>query len=467
MTEFSKCFDKIVKCRGLRCVQVAEECNMDTSVIFRWQTGKVLPGSWERLEAVIERLRFTSYEVSRLKNAYRREVLGANRSRRFDEVVETIQILGETQRKRGVNVQKELSSVYEIHFRNPSNMECEFLEMESKAEVWQCIQNLLEIMSVQKDGRLCLRLQGFSEILLMQLKQFGSKMTGGRLEILVCDSDKAEDIKLEKLKRMKEMTDLLAQGSCGNIFCCNLWDTEELQGNWIMSKDFFMQFSDDMSQGMLTRNAEWIVFFQESFDRVTKGRFCNRKKLSWAEYIEREQEELCEKESMIGYMPSVGNILAEMEEFFGKGLDDVETKRQLLSCFTREGLLEFLEGGDMEMESHPWYRSLDMRQRRELLEHAVSLAEQVGSVRYIMLKEDVLDLRGICVRLRYGGEESLRMDVCPGRDGIEEIETSDTDIIRGYENFFESLPESGLAYGEKETRKIMREMLKAYGDDGA
>lgn len=461
MTEFSKCFDQIMKRRGLRCVQVAEECNMDISVIFRWRTGKVLPGSWERLEAVIEKLQLTSYEVSSLKNAYRREVLGADRNRRFDEVVDTVHILGETQGKRSINAQRELSSVYEIHFRNISDIGSEFLEMRGETEVWQCIQNLLEIMSAQKDGRLCLRLQEFSEILLMQLKQFSSKMSGRRLELLICDSDKTEDIRLEKLKRMKEMTGLLVRGNCGKVFCRNLWDTEELQGNWIMAEDFFMQFPGDMSRGMLTRNKEWLAFFQESFDRIAGGGgFLYRKKLSWAEYIERERAETYKKTAILGYMPSVGSVWAERESFVN-GLEGVLPERQLLSCFTREGLLEFLERGYMEVDY--LHRPPDMRQRCKLLECAVSLAEREGPVRYIMLKEGVMDMRGICVRLKHGEKESLRMDICPGRDGIEEIETDDADIIRGYESFFECLPKSGLAYGEKETLGIMRDMLKKYG----
>ena len=45
MSEFSKYLDYLIKCRDLKLVQVAEICKVDTSTIFRWANGKVLPKS--------------------------------------------------------------------------------------------------------------------------------------------------------------------------------------------------------------------------------------------------------------------------------------------------------------------------------------------------------------------------------------------------------------------------------------
>ncbi len=80
MSEFSKYFNYLIKCRNLKHVQVAEMCKIDTSIIFRWANGKVLPKSWGRLEPIVRRLRLTPDEVSALCNAYRREVLGESQS---------------------------------------------------------------------------------------------------------------------------------------------------------------------------------------------------------------------------------------------------------------------------------------------------------------------------------------------------------------------------------------------------
>lgn len=104
---------------------------------------------------------------------------------------------------------KDLSEAYTIHREITSQRNC--LKLNDKMDVWQCIQNVLEIISLQNHPVLYLKLHSISELLLMQFKQFCSRQDETRLEVFICGNSTVGDLKSMKLKRLKEMLDLLVQ----------------------------------------------------------------------------------------------------------------------------------------------------------------------------------------------------------------------------------------------------------------
>lgn len=508
MTEFSKYFSQVVKRRGLKCVQAAEICDIDTSVMFRWLNGRVLPKSWERLEQAAEKLRLSPHEMDELKKVYRKETLGEEQSRSFDEILEIIQSLGEA-KKNNNNRAVQTLFAYEIHLRDIADRG-EFLKLQNKTEVWLSIQHVLAAMSVQRNEKLYIKLSELPEILLMQLKQLCTRISDGRLEILLSGSS-TEDVKQYKLRRMREMVALLLSGSQHNISCYSLWNAQEsLKQNWMVLDDIFLQFSEDMSQGMMARDAEWAAFFRESFEEM-KDRCWSmeRKEICWqiakhkkerkvnnsleggkdsfVEYLkEREssftkslKEENSDNSKRIAFLQYIpyksiamaqriismnhsGDLEQETwaDHLAGDGLYENDNDVQYISCFTKEGLAKYLQKGEGADFPENFICSLNRRQRYEAVRQIISLAEQKKAIHYIMFRKNTLDMRGICVKWDSEANITLCLGICPEGSKWEEIIISDADIRQEFGRFFACLPQSGLAYGEEDTLKIMKEMVE-------
>lgn len=473
MTEFSKYFSQVVKCRGLKCVQAAEICGIDTSVMSRWLNGKIIPKNWERLEQAAERLRLTPFETARLKRAYRTQLLGVEQSRNFDEIMEIIQSLEEAQ-KRQCQHTLQMPFAYEIQFQ-PAADKGEFLNMENKTDVCRCIQNVLTVLSSRKNGSgLYMKLYNVPETLSLQIKQFCSRIKDGRIEILVSGGSRTEEIKQQKLKRLREMTDLLLAGNRNRISCYSMWNVQEsFQQNWMILDDFFLQFSEDMSQGMMTRDGEWTAFFKERFKEMKRRcQLLERSESSMAGFLEEKaagQKEM----AVLEYIPYKSIAVAE-RILCNRNYPGVPEKNvwadvsicnglgemQYLSCFTREGLTEYLQKGEGSGFPGSFTCSWRRRKRYQVLRMMIFLWEQKTAFHYIMLKKDAPNMRGICVKWDSKSGVSLCLGVCPGKGKWEEIKISDTDIRQEFGKFFQCLPESGLAYGEEETLEIMKGLLE-------
>lgn len=462
MTEFSTYLSQVVNRRGLKCVQAAEICEIDTSVMFRWLNGRVLPKSWERLQQAAQKLRLSPHEMAGLKKAYRKEVLGEEQSRSFDVILELIQSLGEAKSENS-NQTVNMPFVCEIHLRPIADGE-KFLKLSNKTAVWLCIENVLAAMPISPMGKLLIKLNDLPEIFLMQLKQLCSRMSAGKLELLIIGSS-IEDTAQYKLIRLKELVALLLAGSKNKISCYSLWNVpESVKQNWMLLDDIFLQFSEDMSQGMMTKDAEWADFFRENFEEMKdRCRPLERKETGFFEFLNGKKPDNPERIVFLQYMP-YGSIAAAQrilkEDDFYKNPKEV----QYISCFTKEGLAEYLQTGDEAGLPDSSICSLDRRQRYQALGQMISLAEQETAVHYIMFKENTLDLRGICVKCDSIKSVSLCLEICPEESKWEEIAINDADIRQEFERFFECLPESGLAYGEEETLKVMKEMVQGYCD---
>lgn len=475
MTEFSKYLSRVVKRRGLKCVQAAEICGIDTSVMFRWLNGRVLPTSWDRLEQAAKKLRLSPDEMDGLKKAYRKEVLGEEQSKSFDEILKMIQSLGEEKKNNG-DCAKQIFFAYETHLQHITGGK-DFLKLDNKTDVWMCIQNVLAAASAQRNGRLFVKLNHLPEMLFLQLKQFCSRMPDGKFEILISGSS-IEDVKQNKIKWLGRMAALLLLGSENKISCYYVWNAQDaMKQNWMVLDDIFLQFSEDMSQGMIARDTEWASFFRESFEEMKERcQAIKRKEAGFVKSLKEEKPDNPEKIAFLQYMPYGSIAMAEKmisgnhsgnvkqgiwaDDLAGDGVRKDTENVQYISCFTKEGLAEYLQTGKSAGFPDRPVCSLDRHLRYQALSHIISLAEQETAVHYIMLRENTLDMKGICVKCDSGANVSLCLGICLQGGKWEEIVISDADLWQEFGRFFACLPQSGLAYGEKETLEIMKKMVE-------
>ncbi len=476
MSEFSKYLDDLIKCRGLKLVQVAKICKIDTSTIFRWANGKVLPKSWERLEPLVKKLRLTPYEASTLRNAYRKELLGESQSQCFEEIIKIFHILQQKQKRYRQGVQGEGAMRPEGRAHDFG-----FCALEGKVEVWRHIQSVLGRDLGKAGSKVYLRLHDISDVLLMELKELCSQGLGGSISILICEGSGAASRAEEKLIQMRKVLDLLFGQREIYIYYLDASEGAVWEGqNWIVTEGCFLQFSNDMSRGMATEDRTWIAFFQEQMQQLEERRTPIHKDFIGAmEYVGRGGAREGIQAAVVEYMPCVGMGLTEeilrdriypevpfREEMIQKILEGQPGRAlgvgHLFSYFTKEGLAEFMESGQVEIFPYKVYRPATLQQRRQILANLIALAEQEPSIHYFMLKEGFLGMKGIYVEQRDGIGNSLRIELQFGSGEKEGIAIFDWEIQKAYRVFFAYLKESVNVYGEEETLAYLREVLERY-----
>ena len=490
MSEFSDYLDHLIKCRRLKHVQAAEICKIDTSTIFRWANGKVLPKSWERLEPVVKKLRLTPYEISMLKSAYEKELLGESQSQCFDEIMRIFRILGRKQGKRQDMADREekmeaCRRQEEDQAGKGGDGHTGVFRLHGKMEVWRCIQNALDQSLFQMGQNLYLKLHDIPDALLLELKELCRKKTGRKMSILICGEDGIADQVEMKLRRMRKVIDLLFQKGEVCIYYLNALDGGIWEGqNWNISDSFFLQFANDMSVGMMTRDAGWIAFFREHMEQM-EGRCppVHKDTIEMMEYVERANIEEGEQIASVEYMPCISMALTEKilreqiyqevpfrEEMIHKIIEeypkDILGIGSLFSYFTKEGLMEFMESGRVEIFPYRVYKPLTMGQRCEILGNLIALAEREPGIHLFLLKGGVLDLKGLHVEQRFGAGDSLWIEFQSEDGKKEEIAVADRDIQQAFKGFFSYLRKSGSVYKEIETLAYLKEVLGAYQKKG-
>lgn len=362
----------------------------------------------------------------------------------------------------------------------------EFLELNGKTDIIQCIQNAFFTLAARQEEELYLKLDSLPEWLLIQLKQL-KYQSENTVEMLLGVNQKGGAHKAAeiKLKRLRQVIDLLAGKDPVCIYYCNTQDGLGQMGQeWLVSDRFLVQFSGDLSRGMLTRDPEWIAFFKDMFRRWKKHakQICKGTK-EVLEFLGEQNRPGKLKASALGFMPclSIGltnKILQEgilPELAFQKDLirrileypNSVSQLQQLCSYFTKEGLRCFMETGRLDEFPYPVYEPLCLEKRCEVLGNIIAIWEEMPQLHYILLKDDFADLRGISVERRLGDYDILCLYIHFEEGKKEMIEILDCDIKREYVRFFRYLKDSGYAYSENETLQFMKETLKEWRGKGA
>ncbi len=479
MTEFTECLNQIFQDRNLNGAQAARMCGLDAAVISRWLSGKTVPKSWKRLAVIVQKLRLTQYEIAVLERTYRKAFLGDVQGGCFDEILKTLHTLSENRAK----YQWEREWKQEERFCIPGFCKGEafpvFQELNSKMEIIQCIQRALTLLAQREKEQLKLKLCILPQWLVMQLKQFENEAKNP-VEMLICAGSKKGDFKSAevKLKWMRQALDLLFAKNPIQIYFYNALDELGQTGqNWLVSDRFLIQFSADLSRGMVTQDKEWIAFFQESARRL-KGnarQFCKCKK-SVLDYL-GDREQLTDLYSTsLDFMPCVSIGLTEaivregilpklpFREEVIEGIMLYPTMasrmRQVDSYFSKEGLYQFMESGVVDLFPYKVYRPLPMEQRCEVLHNVISFWEENLNFHFMMYRDPFADMRGISIEQRNFDELHIYLNFEEGQK--EEVFVLDPDVKKGFADFFRYLKESGFVYGEEETMAFMKGVLKRY-----
>lgn len=471
MSAFSEVFTAIKDRRNLSVAQIAEVCEKDATVLFQWFGGIRCPQNWEQIRNVVDRLRLSEDEYRELKDSYEKTVLGEEYAS-HKKMLEIFEVL--EQRR------DEYFSFQETNVTSGGQMQLpEFIKLRTKMEVLGWIQRVIEYLIGKEDKKLHLKFQTLHQEVMMLLKIFCSRIQNCKIEELVYlhEGEGADDYNLDVLK---EMIEILVQKNAVDIYCLEECNCEQGFGeNWIMSNDFVIQYNEDLTAGMLFSGPKWIEFYKNSFDEIKKqSNNLGKKDLEVMDFNSSYEGGYVRGFS-IEYMPCVGNCLTRelIEEHIYPGIpgrdmiiegilalhyiSDGNRHFRWDSCFSKEGLTEFMENGRIENFPYMIYKELTKEARCQILQNAIELLEQGEFVYHMVCEGELPLMKNLYVEQMNGERNHLVVDM--HFDGAKErFRITNAGLQEKIWQFFSRLEKCGYVYSVKDTALYMKKVLIEY-----
>ena len=469
MSGFSECLTQIKEKRNLNNVEFAEICNLEKTMVFQWMSGKYIPDTWEKLSGVLGGLGLTNYEYECLKEAYEREKLGDNT---YEGIQKMISIMHTLEEKANIDERGIIPLCYKL---TEDNTYIETMELNNYMDVLQCVQNILAAACFcSGEKKLCLKADSISEQFLVLLDLFCNSIDG-EVEMLV-NIEKAENA-LQNLNLLKNSIDLLLSEKQISIYNGTFHNKEQVIENWLLSDDSALLFSEDMSWGLYSRDAEYIEFLKEKYIAIKGG--CKKifnKSVNLMEDIHRFQGKditlYC-----VEYVPCISSGLTE--EILDRYIyDAILEKKHIISelvntfaysdslhaiynVFNGKGLYRFLESGKFDNFPHDIYDTIAFEDRCKIVRNALSGETSNIEMHYFRIRDDAfLNMEKVYVEYQKGNVNSLRFQIYRNRSIEQQIEVENDYIFEIYEKFFDYLIKSGYIYSEEETRKWILQVVE-------
>ena len=472
MSVFSEYLTVIKNKRNLNSADVAKICGLDTTVVFRWIKGERIPDDIGKLKIVELRLRLSEQEINNLEDAYMITVYGDDRYKDFKFVCK---IISEIRRytREGKYIKMSGEEKFIIHHEMTQGVEVDLLEERS---ILEYIKNLnsnhnekLEEFKV---------LHGKYDIIEEIGKCFAIFRKKRRKKIYVTSSSVKKEVntllgiccngtgisierifymqtelmsysKNKKLELLKEVTDIIFQKNKINIY---LVKTDSLRDmNWIIAEDFFIQYNNDITEGIITTYPEWINMQKQVFECIrSKSDIVGKNEIGSNMDIPQDYS----KNTLIKVLEYQPCLYGSFKEI---GVEEVKT------FFTEKGLYEFMNTGRLDTFNSRFNKPFSVKERCDLLRECVRLSKEGKNKHYLIKYNKLCDIKNIHIKLNISSKDSsVVLDVNNSNEEREGLLLHEEAILDGFKNFFDCLENEKYVYNKGETEEIMMRIVKEY-----
>lgn len=444
MSAFSECLKRFKERRKLTCAKMADVCDMDHTVLFRWLNGQNVPKDWVNVEKLIAKLHLSSSESMELRLTYERTTLGEDCYQSYHKIIDLFEVIHN-------RVKESMKSPVAYFETRQIKKLPEFLVLENKMDILQGIRNVFMLLSVQKKQNIYMKLQSIPQEFVTLMKLFCDRNSTCNVEGIVYLREEEEDTRRYNLEVLEHVMDMILQKNTVQFYCAKELDVEKkFAENILLSDTFMIKFDYQMSYGIMTFDKEWIHFFKESYEK--QKAICQpvcRRSVHGMEVenvdFYKEKPYICK----IEYMPH---------------LDMVNDKNsaQLDSIFFVEGLELFMEHGCLRQSFPATTRPLDRKMRYLMLEEAIASFKK-RKVAFHLVKPDRIAWLD-CMGLEYvrGVDDSLSFKIVVENAQIIRYEIINEVIKKQFEGFFEYFLRSNYVYTETETLEYLEKCLEKY-----
>jgi hypothetical protein len=444
-------------------------------VVHRWFSGQRMPESWKKVQKIADDLQLSYDETSQLREAYERSTIGEEQYESYQEIIE---ILREFGKDHDGQCKKEYDIIKEYRIGELP----EFTILENETDIIQCMENLLAYLAKQKTKHLYLKMQNELPEVSLIVKIFCQRNPDCEIEKIIYMNNELIGSNAYNMKLFHEAVTLLLMKCRVQIYYAEADDRDrKFAVNWMLSDDFFIQFNDQMSYGMITTKKEWLDFFLKDFFRVRSE--CSpigQKNINVNEYF---NEMGYRNSELVGleFMPCVGECLTErmLRKFIYKEIPDREVliqniirifikeakknmKDNMNTFFFYDGMIQFMETGFLEIFPYQVYHPLDMETRCEILKRAIELSKSGRIIQYMFKPNQFPSMQGIHIEQIHGETEKLIFERRSRGVLKEQIQVTEKRILHQFWQFFHALKKSDYVYSREETVAHMEQVLEKY-----
>lgn len=482
MSIFSDYLTRIKEKRNITVATMADLCQVETTVMFRWVNGERLPGSWEKVTLIINNLRLSEEEQKMLKTAYEKTLFGEMKYQTFTQCIDILRTMQHCRKLETPMLESEIA-LKELPY---------FLSLNNKTDILQYIKILLDYQAVSRKKSLYLKMYTVNSEFYTLLRVFMRANTDCNVEELVYLEEEGSYYEYRNIEFLGQLIEMMFRKDYMTIYCLDKKEDVEVENNWILSEDFYMEFNHEMTEGMLTCDPAMIQLTMENFQRVKNhGQVVGERNVHGLEYL----TDVLEKEThlkCLEYQPCLGAGLTKdilerrlckeipyRELFIEKMLERYSLEREAswkANCiFTKKGLLEFMEQGVVGECPDNFYQKLDVFDRCVVLQNLIQLIKQ-GKLVQLMIKEpDFPMMEGIrieeCTDADFNAMAfeiqfiDIRKDEAGNmlNDGrTDRFEIRQKRVIRAFQSFWECMQNERYTYNKEETIAILEEVLEEY-----
>lgn len=490
MSSFSECLARIKEHRELTDTKIAELCDLDVTVVFRWRKGERFPENWSKVNLLVTGLHLSDEERKELESAYARTLFGEDKYKTYKRIIDILYTL---QHCRTEN--KKVNVAPTEKYKEPGLPQ--FLVLKNKMDVQHYIKELVNAQIIYKKKKLYLKMITVNSEFNALLKLLLSNSNECNIEEIIYLEDKGSFYEYRNAQFLKEIIEMIFSQKRISVYCADEGECETGdEMNWILSDDFFMEFNDAMTEGMITSDKEWIKLSMENFKIMTENyHILGRHIVDEMKYLSDAMQENT-RIQCIEFQPCLGlgftkEILEEylhkelphrdilIEKILSNWVAEGEIKYNAESVFAEEGLRNFMETGIVEECPDNLYRPIDMPVRCQILRNVIEKMKEKRIFQHMIKDRDFPDMTGVrieqleCDNETILGIEIHFMDTGTNEDGEvipagrkERFETVDLRIVSVFEVFWECIKNERYTYSHEETIECMERVLEEYEEKG-
>lgn len=475
MSDFSEYLRKHIKNQNLTLKEIAENININYSLLSRYMNGNRLPKNIDVVNKIADYLKLDYNDSQHLCKLYYQEKNGEDVYEAYNEIFETITELD--------NLFLAPKSLF------PKPVYTDIKPLDKKIIPLLCKQDIVDSLSYS-----LIYFSNKEKIHLYSIMQPNAIITEALInhpfapqidmKQIVCLDRNSTISPIINLATYRNMMSLAASAINQEFYYYfdpvhNYVNRFNLMPNFIITEDYAIRFDNTLSYGELITNPEQVNFFKKAFDKkleqTTRLSSHFDSAIAHTQYLYQN-----EKEDTGGYAihswPCMGFFLSA--DYYEKYLiKDLPNRRQVIDTLTRSynytdtkttnkpfvtfltisGLEEFLQTGIIKEFPIEYYTPLEKEDRLEIIDRTIESIDAGWYSAYIAKDSFVLpEHLGIVFTSPYITLKNT------AADNIPTYIVKDLPFYNLLQNFMAYCIENNYVYSREESRKLIIEARKGF-----
>lgn len=481
MSNFSEYLESYMMERSITSSMLAEESNIERTVIYRYIKGKRIPKEIEIVIHLADSLHMNIQEKSKLIDEYDKLTMGEITVNSYKYVSKLMEKLIVTEHQSLFH-QWRRKTLKDILLKNGSVL------LNSREEIMSRVHSLFEY-AVMKEGDTTVHVimqPVYDSIQNFILPFFEG--TNVKIEQIIClEQSLSKSYKnLEIFQRILPLCfkEIKYKVLYYYDFLVHHINERTWMPNIIMVGDYILQFNFSMNQGIIIKDKDYVKGMAKEYEnliRQTRTFLLNGETVS--NLLAIYSSEQIKNGNVIFWQPCMGACISrDLYEVYLNSFPEKEVlieemisrhgdwkgntyfppkngPEKIISYCKWDGLDVFMKSGIIQEFPLKFYRPLVMDDRKKLLDRMICLAES-GLFRYRFLCDEIILSDNIMFCLNDDSNGIYLNQIEEGR--LVQVEVKEQGIYRAFWYYLEYMEKKGMVTSEKESLEKLKRLREKY-----